>query len=494
MHVIKELRDEKLDFWIQNNLNVLFIGHYGTGKTTRILEAFKRNKLRYKYFSAATMDPWCDFVGVPKVVNDDNGPYLDYVLPRDLRDDSVEAICMDELNRSHKKVRNALMELLQFKSINGRPFHKLRLIWAMINPEDEGQYQVEVLDKAQKDRFHIQIAVPYEPSIEYFTKKYDVKQAKSAIEWWKTLSAEDQMEVSPRRLDYALQIYNLPGGNLKDVLPHFVNPSKLLGLLKNGPVDEKLKEIFAANDIVAAKKFLQGENNFGNAVRYLVNEIPTNVNKEDWMLFFLTSTPAERIQSLLATEEVVYNFILNNFDKVPIFDRIIKDTLAADTDKNLVRRIRKQIGNFGQVTGQAEKPHFSKKTPFAGQWSIKIKDWMKMPMATTPQRMSIYEELASTIPSTLTLAEAVDTLEMINLLAARSHADTLKQYTHLMGTINHCVEQINKASNLSWLEIVTNYGQKFNKLLDKLRDSGMDKKLLCPSKQPLLTPGYSPTP
>src|SRR6516164_4345388 len=108
MHVERELREERLDFWIEHNFNVLFVGHYGAGKTTQILEAFKRNNLKFKYFSAATMDPWCDFIGVPKIVTDERGPYLDYILPRDLRDDTIEEIYMDEFNRSHKKVRNAV--------------------------------------------------------------------------------------------------------------------------------------------------------------------------------------------------------------------------------------------------------------------------------------------------------------------------------------------------------------------------------------------------
>ena len=64
-----------LDFWIKNNLNVLFIGKHGVGKTSLILDAFQGNNLRYKYFSASTMDPWVDFIGVPRSMEDDKGPY-----------------------------------------------------------------------------------------------------------------------------------------------------------------------------------------------------------------------------------------------------------------------------------------------------------------------------------------------------------------------------------------------------------------------------------
>ena len=61
---------------------------------------------------------------------DDNGnSYLDLVRPQEFQDDEVEAIFMDEFSR-HKKVRNAVMELIQFKSINGRKFKNLKIVWA----------------------------------------------------------------------------------------------------------------------------------------------------------------------------------------------------------------------------------------------------------------------------------------------------------------------------------------------------------------------------
>jgi hypothetical protein len=480
---MREIRDEKLDFWIKNNLNVLFIGHYGTGKTTRILEAFERNHLKYKYFSASTMDPWCDFIGVPKTISDDRGPYLDYILPRDLRDDSIEAIYMDEFNRSHKKVRNAVMELLQFKSINGRPFKKLRMIWAAINPED-GEYQVEALDPAQKDRFQVQVQIPYEPSIEFFTNKFDRKQAKAAIDWWRGLTPELQMEVSPRRLEYALQMYNLEGGSMKDVLPHACNPSKLSNILRLGPIDDRMKEIYRAKDLVAATKFMQVENNYASAQKYF-SEPPDSIDLKDWSLFFLQSLPSEKLHSLMASNEEAYNLIIKNYDAVPIFRKGLKEIITADTDKTLIRRIKKEVNIAGltdNAVTQAEKPYFSKNKSNT-QWSVRIAGWVGDPIDTTPQRAALYSEIVHNLPQVMTAGEAVDTLELLNMIAARCHGNKLKEYSHLMGVINHCIDQIHKQGNLSWSEIQTNYGMKFSKLLDKLADIGFDKKLLCPIKQ-----------
>ena len=73
------VNSQKLDFWIQHNYNVLFIGKHGVGKTSLVIESFKRSNLRYRYFSAATMDPWVDFIGVPRSNQDENGQFLDLI-------------------------------------------------------------------------------------------------------------------------------------------------------------------------------------------------------------------------------------------------------------------------------------------------------------------------------------------------------------------------------------------------------------------------------
>ncbi|MBI1973034.1 hypothetical protein HYS50_03445 [Candidatus Woesearchaeota archaeon] len=222
------ISNAKLDFWIKNHFNVLFTGRHGVGKTAIVKEAFERNNLHWKYFSAATMDPWVDFIGIPKEQKDENGePYLDLVRPKDLRDDSIDAIFVDELNRSHKKVRNAVMELIQFKSINGRPFKNLKIVWAAVNPDDdtEVEYDVEKLDPAQADRFQIHITIPYKPDKPYFKRNFP-EYADKAIAWWNQLSEKAQKEISPRRLDYALQVYQAKG-DIRDVLPASAN----IGLL-----------------------------------------------------------------------------------------------------------------------------------------------------------------------------------------------------------------------------------------------------------------------
>lgn len=224
--------ETKLDSWLQCGLNVLLEGKHGVGKTNLITQAFERAGLNYRYFSAATMDPWVDFIGVPKEkIHEDGTSYLGLIRPEDFERDRVEAIVFDEFNRAPEKVRNAVMELLQFKSINGRKFKNLRVIWTAINPDDdENTYDVERLDPAQRDRFEVQYKLPYKPDEQYFYQKYGTN-GKIACEWWDTLPAEHRDLVSPRRLDYAMSAYN-NGLDLADILHKDVRPKTLKSMIE----------------------------------------------------------------------------------------------------------------------------------------------------------------------------------------------------------------------------------------------------------------------
>lgn len=482
-----ELRDEKLDFWLKNNLNVLLIGPHGVGKTARVKATFERANLKYRYFSAATMDPWVDFVGIPKEVKDDKGSYLELVLPKDLRDDSIEALFFDEFNRSHKKVRNAVMELIQFKSINGRKFNNLKVVWAAINPDDEEEYQVEALDPAQKGRFQVKFNVPSEPSKIYFAEKFDGATAKAAISWWEELPPDIRKLVDPRSLDYALEMHRI-GGDMKDVLPKACNPSKLVTTLKTGPIGERLKDLFGRRDADESRKFLAIENNYAAALPHLSGH-------KDWYEFFLPIVPPEKLSSLMSSDDKVKKFVLtliaNHPDKAAPYRRVIQDILQAGLQKKLVKDIKKVMGSnqllasqFGYMSNiNAAPPHFNKRSPVKN-WTSELQQYNAWPVQTTPQRISVYQAVASNIPEQLTPQEAVETLELLNGLAKRVWAKSLHNMPKVMGVINHCIDQIQKKTTLSWPEILSNYGSKFNKLLAKVNEAKLQDKLYCPVKQP----------
>ena len=258
--------ENKLDHYYECGLNCLLRGDHGVGKTTLVSDCFERQGLivgkTALILSAATIDPWVDFIGVPKEVTRDGESYLDFILPKHFADDTVEAIFFDEFNRSHKKIRNAVLELIQFKSINGRKFNNLKVVWAAINPEDSEsfEYDVEKLDPAQKDRFQIIIDVPYVPSHAYFLNKFGEDWASAAIDWWNALPRKIQKDVSPRRLDYALEVYKL-NGDLSDVLPNESSPRRLGRTLMHGSPKQILATLLNSNKEEELEEFLNDGNN-----------------------------------------------------------------------------------------------------------------------------------------------------------------------------------------------------------------------------------------
>lgn len=262
--------EEDLAFWIKSKYNVLFIGNHGIGKTTLVTNAFKKSNLKHRYFSAATMDPWVDFIGVPKEQEDENGNFLDLVKPKDFRDDTIQALFFDEYNRAPTKVQNAVMELIQFKSINGKKFENLEVVWAAINQSEVNKYNVEELDYAQLDRFHIIVQLPNKPSNHFFSTKHG-KNGEIICKWWGDLSNELKEFISPRRLEYILDVYS-NGGDIRACLPMNCNTKTLISNLKDGLPSDKLKELIDAGNQDKLKSWISNASNFSQCEKIIIKD------------------------------------------------------------------------------------------------------------------------------------------------------------------------------------------------------------------------------
>jgi hypothetical protein len=181
----------------KGNFNAIIVGTHGIGKTYMVQEIAQELKLNLGYWSAATMDPYIDLVGVP--YPDKDTGRLKFAQRNDIFD--MEFLFFDELNRAHLKVRNSILELIQFKQINGVKLPKLRMVWAAINPPTE-EYQVDDLDPALRDRFHVHVELAPTPSIDFLKTKMEDDTANFVYNWWSLLKEEDREKVTPRRLEY----------------------------------------------------------------------------------------------------------------------------------------------------------------------------------------------------------------------------------------------------------------------------------------------------
>jgi hypothetical protein len=188
-------------------LNVLLEGYHGVGKTQMVLDEAKRQGLILKYYSSATLDPWADLVGIPVPIDvkTDNGEMkkrLEFIRPADV--ERADILFFDELNRAHPKVLNAVLETIQFHSINGQPLPNLKMVWAAMNPPGD-IYQVSELDPVLVDRFHVYLEVAAEPSADYYTNKAGIPYniARALVTWWhRDLDDNLRKIISPRRLEY----------------------------------------------------------------------------------------------------------------------------------------------------------------------------------------------------------------------------------------------------------------------------------------------------
>ncbi len=458
------VRDEQLDFWIEHGYNALFIGKHGVGKTAVIKAAMARKNLNWVYFSASTMDPWVDLVGVPVRRQDEHGEYLDLVRMRGL--DKVEAFFFDEFNRSHKKIRNAVMELIQFRSINGKKFPNLKLVWAAINPDDDETYDVEKLDPAQRSRFHVTVHIPYECNAAYFSGKYGSSLSRGALSWWKDLPENIKKDVSPRTLDYALDIYT-KGGDVRYSLPEKCNVTKLLHNLRNGPIEDTLKDLLDRRDVESARKLLSNQNDFQTAIDHIKR-------RNDMKDFFLPLLDSER-RSVVSSERGMLQYMLDRIQSVPEYQETIKSIWNTKTDEAAIKTIRRvaaksvEVAKCIDIGFNAEIPQkwsfgVYPEDPTWGVETITVDEEYTRVIAglvkeaMTHMRASMrkvaYDTVLKKLPSYMTMTQARNTLDFLNAVANWSRDTSFSSLDRIMGVINHCLGEIARHRGITMKETV----------------------------------------
>ena len=252
-HVVPVLNSETIGRFLElarNGVNVLITGPHGIGKTTMHDQLCKELGYKGAYINCPAADFFVDWLGIPApedepefirtvrwlanrgadylatqyvksqtgMVEDDcaqtvafinsqpSRRNLQFLRPR--RMDGVQFAFFDEINReADPRFVDAVMELIQFKTINGEPLPDLKLVWAAQNPPNS-IYKVKELDTPVIDKFGAHIYIEGRPDRGYFLRAgYDEHVVTQVIHWYeKDLNDEQRLRCSPRMIESIIKL------------------------------------------------------------------------------------------------------------------------------------------------------------------------------------------------------------------------------------------------------------------------------------------------
>lgn len=442
-----------LECWLDNRLNVLFHGRHGVGKTSIVAEAFHKRGWElgrdYLYFSAATIDPWVDLIGVPaRVTNEEGEEVLKLIRPENIHNRTIKAFFVDELNRSHKKVRNAMMELIQFKSINGLKFENLEVVWAAVNPDDDDElkFDVEKLDPAQEDRFQIHVHIPYKPSKAYFAEKFaNPDMAEAVCKWWDNLPEKVKLQVTPRRLEYAIDVYQKTG-DLRYVIPTEANGAVLKNAIECGNPEKTLQGLILAGDDAATRKWLAVENNL-NATQNMICNNKQVCAKVLHLLseerFVSLATKHKTIIDQIKAEPKKYESVIRNLAENST-QKMLKETCA-----KLVKYLDASEKTLDKVTVPTRSPSelkISKRQKAKMFGNYEINDAQTISMIANPAEQ-ISKPLSNIVSECAFVSNTVQRSEILQKLGEIIYPEMSKEETDVcIKVVESCVGYINDLS------------------------------------------------
>lgn len=126
-----------IDFNVRTGRNLLVFGAAGIGKTEIPIAYALKNEIPYVYWNLSTQEA-PDLVGLPMIDPSTKGVVYapPSYMPVSDRTEKPVIVIIDELDKAKPELQNPLLEILQFKTINGRALN-IKAIFATGNLPDE---------------------------------------------------------------------------------------------------------------------------------------------------------------------------------------------------------------------------------------------------------------------------------------------------------------------------------------------------------------------
>ncbi len=208
---------------MESNEIPLLVGHFGVGKTDIAREIAQEAGRDLVILVLSQMEPG-DLLGLP--VRDEKEGKTKFLAPDWWPEDGNTIIMLDEINRAHRSIRNAIMQLLVDKRIHNHKLPEGTWIMASMNPPEEDYDQVELItDPAFLSRFFI---LEITPTVEEW------------IRWAKETNVHENVVEFISKFPEFLTVKNF--NSLKKIIkPSPRSWVKLSNVLKNLSQDEKEK-------------------------------------------------------------------------------------------------------------------------------------------------------------------------------------------------------------------------------------------------------------
>lgn len=256
--------ERALKMAIEHGKNLYVEGPPGIGKTAYVRQICEESGASVLVLSTPVVSPENMVVPFP------TDGELDLMLMRWFAEPGPKVLVFDEVWRCSASVRNKVMEILQERTLGGKPIEGLICCIALNNPKEVGGFRMDTgkPDRAQADRFFMSLTIHAKdvPWASHLLNKYgDV--AETFLEWWKEGIADDlgRTMITARTLERLIKRHELgmPLENAKVFLNgEFIPVSlhELERMLADRPL-ARLKSIAAkVDDYVARMSGPDGDN------------------------------------------------------------------------------------------------------------------------------------------------------------------------------------------------------------------------------------------